>query len=288
MRARLLSLFLLTACASPEPGPPDTGVRPPDAGVPTDAGNADTGTAELPRRILFVVKNSNSMGAADPDARRRTLVEEAIAALEGPKVKIALLVYSDAYAAAPFSAEPAAFDEVLLRIGQNENLGVLDGALRGARAIVEEELGTGPEPDTRWSVVLLSDGYPTPTCTEAADLNPLCETPRMSWGMFGADPDDPTLYQGFDGDGTAAYNRREDAVTRINELVAFADGAGIDLRVSTILTYTESIVGQPIEGALGLNRTECAAFLEQLALLGRGNAVTEDGAAVDWETLLGP
>ena len=250
---------------------------PDDASV--DAGEADTGGATPPRRVLFVVQNSNSMAAADPDGRRRTLVEESFAIMG--EAAFAIIVFSDGFRESTFVSDPendTQIDFLLRRLETTENLGVLDGGLSRAKEVLEEAKAAETDPEIEWSVVIMTDGFPTPSCTEGNDISPLCETPRSEWGMFGVDLNDPSVYYGFEGAG-GTYNRREDAVARVQALAPLA-------KTHAILLYTEAIVGQPIEQSLGLNRSESVSFVEQLAAAGGGNAEVRDGAAIDWDVFL--
>jgi hypothetical protein len=265
MRA-LVPLGLLFACGSESPA--------------TDAGSGDAGEVAGAHRVMLVVQNSNSMAAADPDRRRKALVEEAFAELP-ESARIGAVVYSDGFREASFVAEAgdAQVQFLLARLEAPENLGVLDGAMRRAKELVLEAKEAEPDPALSWSVVIMTDGFPTPTCTASPnDISPLCETPRDQWAMFGVDLSDTTLFYGYEGAG-GAYNQRLDAISRAEELLPFA-------RTHVILLYTEAIVGQPIEAALGLNRVECAAFAALLAQAGGGNVVVEDGADIDWNVLL--
>jgi hypothetical protein len=256
------------------------GDEPTDPNDNVDSGVLDSGEAPPPpRRVLFVVQNSNSMGAVDPDERRKTLVEEAFAIMG--ESAFALIVFSDGYRESTFVADPESDTQIgflLRRLETTENLGVLDGALRRAKEVLEEARAAETDPRIEWSVVILTDGFPTPSCTEANDISPLCETPRSEWGMFGVDLNDPSVYYGYGGAG-GTYNRRADAVTRVQELAPLA-------KTHVILLYTEAIVGQPIEQSLGLNRSECASFVQELAAAGGGSAIVGDGAAIDWNVLL--
>jgi hypothetical protein len=264
MRALFL-LFGLVACGSES--------EQMDASVP------DAGDAPPQHRVMMVVQNSFSMGAADPDNRRTTLVEEAFAWLP-EESRIGMLVFSDGWREAGFVAdvEDAQIQFLLRRMEMPENLGALDGAMRRAKEMLIQARDAEPDPTLVWSMVIVTDGFPTPSCTVNQDISPICESPREEWGMFGFDVSDPSLFYGYQGAG-GAYNQRPDAIARAEETLPFA-------RVHVILQYSESIVGQPAETSLGLNRVECAAFAALLAQAGGGNVVVDDNAAVDWDALL--
>ena len=243
-----------------------------------DAGS-DAGSEPSAQRVVFVVQNSNSMTAADPELRRKTLLEEAFVAVEGD-VRFAVIVFSDGWRDTLFTSDPRNDPQtlsLLTRLEEAENLSVLDGALRRAKELIDRGRAEEPDPSIRWSVVILTDGFPKPTCTDGNDINPICETPRAQWGMFGVDLSDASVYYGYAGEG-APYNRREDAIARVTELGATAHA---------ILLYSESLVGTPAEQSLALNRMTSAAFVEMLAATGQGSAETRDGRAIDWSTFLG-
>lgn len=256
MRAAAFALvFLASGCPRVTPvGAVDAGVARTALSIRGSLCTTPAAEASFPLKVLFLLDQSGSMCITDPPGRqasgvfcqsagvdppgvtrpaRTAMLQAALARLAAvPSARAGLITFEQqAKKAFPPATSAAAFgapgDPALLALVDQAHLELgsvadLQGALALARSLIEADIAaaraTEPSllPRTRYQLVLITDGAPSPRCSQVDDALAYASAanPGLRWADTDAafcnsvTPSDPGYIPGFTAGGDRNQNEQ--------------------------------------------------------------------------------
>lgn len=275
-------------------------------------------TVSFPVKVLFLLDQSTSLQCTDSRNRRfealRSLTSELT---DQPDTQIGFIGFSSWARVQPFTRDRSAFGTMLDPAGGLGPATDYQGTLAQAIRLLEEDMvsvGAGERARTRYVVVFISDGVPSPRCNEGCeDTISACSNGIDDDGDTLIDEDDPDCFDITNNDlhpdnlygicnTTApipegeyvdfsgrcpAYNQPEQILGRINDMLALRDVYGVGaITMHSVLFFSPQSVVDGVCGGdaardFGFEETRARGLLRAMAAQGQGayrdaNLATDD------------
>ncbi|HJK94669.1 MAG TPA: VWA domain-containing protein [Polyangiaceae bacterium LLY-WYZ-15_(1-7)] len=279
----------------------------------------------FPVKVLFLVDQSTSLQCTDSRNRRFEALRDLTDDLtDAPDTSVGFIGFSSWARVQPFTRDRSAIGRMLDPAGGLGPATDYQGTLAQAVRMLEEDMeavGPAERARTRYVVVFLSDGVPTPRCLAGCEdtisdcsdgvdndgdgledgSDPDCENitdnalhPDNLYGICNTTEEIPEgEYVDFDG-RCPAYNAPGQILRRVDEVLALRDVYGVGaITLHTVLLFSpqevvDGVCGGDAAAAFGYEETQARSLLTAMAEQGNGafrdaNLATDDDSFLQFD-----